>query len=131
MRNSRHTFATEMLRAGMSLPVLKELLGHKSIRMTMRYIDVSQIDLQQQYLQARQKIAKLYVLPKQPIPKTRATQETLNIHSICASVAAARHMLEMYRRRLADQKVDKKLKRFTCRLDSIAKKLSELDYTPK
>jgi hypothetical protein len=120
-----------MLRAGMSLPALKELLGHKSIRMTMRYIDVSQVDLQHQYLQARQKIATLYVLPKQPIPKTSATQETLNIHSICASVAAARHMLEMYRRRLANQHLDKTLKRFTCRLDSIAKKLSELDCTPK
>lgn len=127
----RHTFATEMVRAGMSLPALKELLGHKSIRMTMRYIDVSQIDLQQQYLQARQKIANLYVLPKQPVPKKRATQETLDIHTICASVAAARHMLEMYRRRLADQHVDKKLKRFTSRLDSIAKKLYQLDSTQK
>jgi hypothetical protein len=120
-----------MIRAGMSLPALKELLGHKSIRMTMRYIDVSQIDLQQQYLQARQKNANRYVLPKQPVPKKRATQETLDIHSICASVAASRHMLEMYRRRLADQHVDKKLKRLTSRLDSIAKKLYQLDSTQK
>lgn len=128
----RHTFATEMVRAGMSLPALKELLGHKSIRMTMRYIDVSQIDLQQHYLQARQKIASLYVLPKQPIPKNRATQGTTSdIPTICASVAAARHMLEMYRRRLADELVDKRLKRITCRLDSVAKKLSELDSTLK
>jgi hypothetical protein len=127
----RHTFATEMLRAGMSLPALKELLGHKSIRMTMRYIDVSQVDLQQQYLQARQKIANLYVLHRQPIPKNRATQKTLDFHTICASVAAARHMLEMYRRRLANEHLDKKLKRFISRLDSIAKKLYQLDSTPK
>ncbi len=126
----RHTFATAMLRAGMSLPALKELLGHKSIRMTMRYIDVSQIDLQHQYLQARQNIANIYVLPKQ-LPQKRATQETLDIRTICASVAAARHMLEMYRRRLANQYLDKKLKRFTSRLDSIAKNLYRLDSTPK
>src|SRR6266571_2083889 len=35
VRHSRHTFATEMLRAGVSLPALKELLGHRDIRMTM------------------------------------------------------------------------------------------------
>lgn len=127
----RHTFATEMLRAGMSLPALKELLGHKSIRMTMRYIDVSQNDLQQQYLQARQKITNLYDLPQLPIPQNTATQETLDIHAICASVAAVRHMLEMYRRRLADEHIEKKIKRFTNRLANIAKKLYQLDSTPK
>jgi hypothetical protein len=96
------------------------------------YIDVSQIDLQQQYLQSRQKIASLYIVPKQPLAKNRATQATTSdIHTICASVAAARHMLEMYRRRHADEHLDKKLKRFICRLDRVTKKLSELDSTPK
>ena len=44
----RHTYATEMLRAGVSLPVLKQLLGHRSINMTMRYVQVSQNDLPRQ-----------------------------------------------------------------------------------
>lgn len=123
----RHTFATEMLRAGMSLPAVKELLGHKSILMTMRYIDVSQNDLQQQYLQAREKIATLYLLPKPRIPENTSTPEMSDIHTICASLAAVRHMLEMYRRRLADHRVDKKLRRFTNRLACIAKKLHQLD----
>ena len=127
----RHTFATEMLRAGMSLPAIMELLGHKSIRMTMRYIDVSQNDLQQQYLQAREKIANLYDLPKLPTPKNTPTQEKLDLHTICNSVASARHMLEMYRRRLKDKHVDNKLQRFTSRLDVIAKKLHQLDIAPK
>lgn len=127
----RHTFATEMLRAGMSLPALKELLGHKSIRMTLRYIDVSQNDLQQQYLQARQKLASLYVMPKGAIPKNTATPKPLDIRTICDSLAAVRHMLEMYRRRLANEQVDKKLKRLTTRVAKIAKKLYELDSTPK
>src|SRR5215467_8297475 len=34
----RHTFASEMVRLGMSLPVLMQLLGHKDIRMTLRYV---------------------------------------------------------------------------------------------
>jgi site-specific recombinase XerD len=33
----RHSFATEMVRLGVSLPVLMQLLGHKDIRMTLRY----------------------------------------------------------------------------------------------
>ncbi len=33
----RHTFATRLVQAGVDLYVVKELLGHKSIAMTMRY----------------------------------------------------------------------------------------------
>jgi hypothetical protein len=33
---------------------------------------------------------------------------------------AARHMLEMYRRRYTDKHLNKKLKRFICRLDRVA-----------
>jgi integrase len=33
----RHTFATRLVQAGVDLYVVKELLGHKSITMTMRY----------------------------------------------------------------------------------------------
>jgi integrase/recombinase XerD len=38
----RHTFATEMVRLGVSLPALMQLLGHKDIRMTLRYVQVTQ-----------------------------------------------------------------------------------------
>ena len=34
----RHTWATEMLLCGMSLPALMQLMGHKDIRMTLRYL---------------------------------------------------------------------------------------------
>jgi site-specific recombinase XerD len=37
----RHTFATEMLRLGISLPALMKLLGHKDIRMTFRTPDLA------------------------------------------------------------------------------------------
>jgi site-specific recombinase XerD len=33
----RHTFATQMLNAGASLEVLKELMGHRSLDVTLRY----------------------------------------------------------------------------------------------
>jgi integrase-like protein len=41
MRNTRHTFATKMLRAGVSFPVLMKLLGHTSPKMTMLYVEVA------------------------------------------------------------------------------------------
>ncbi|PYX80280.1 MAG: hypothetical protein DMG70_24280 [Acidobacteria bacterium] len=62
----RHTFATEILRAGISLPVLKELLGHHDIRMTMVYVAVTQNDLQRQYHRARQILSRVHVLPDFP-----------------------------------------------------------------
>src|SRR5207237_2895414 len=37
----RHTFASAMVRLGISLPALKELLGHRDIRMTMVYVAVN------------------------------------------------------------------------------------------
>ena len=37
----RHTYATEMVRAGVSLPALMKLLGHVNPEMTMRYVDVA------------------------------------------------------------------------------------------
>ncbi len=37
----RHTFGTEMVQAGLSLPVLMRLMGHASIHTTMAYVEVS------------------------------------------------------------------------------------------
>lgn len=37
----RHTFATDLVRKGATLPAVKELLGHSSIEMTMRYAHVA------------------------------------------------------------------------------------------
>lgn len=36
----RHTFASDLARCGVSLQVIKELLGHSSIEMTMRYAHI-------------------------------------------------------------------------------------------
>jgi site-specific recombinase XerD len=44
----RHTYATEMLRAGASLPEVMDLLGHNTVTMTLRYVQVTQNDLQRE-----------------------------------------------------------------------------------
>ncbi len=56
----RHTFARNMAATGMSLPVLQRLLGHADHRTVIRYINMSQMDLQQEFIAAIDKIEKKY-----------------------------------------------------------------------
>lgn len=52
----RHTFATQLLNAGVSLEVLKELMGHRSIQMTLRYTKLYEATKRQQYDEAMARI---------------------------------------------------------------------------
>ena len=45
----RHTFATDFARAGMPLPSLMALLGHKRPEMTMRYVRLTATDIRHAY----------------------------------------------------------------------------------
>src|SRR3984957_15971794 len=59
----RHTWASEMLRCGISLPALMHLMGHKDIRMTLRYLKVTQPDLQREFYRARHNTTQFYSIP--------------------------------------------------------------------
>jgi integrase/recombinase XerD len=48
----RHTFATDMVRAGVSLPALMRLMGHANIQTTLVYVEVTPLDVYQQYARA-------------------------------------------------------------------------------
>ena len=48
----RHTFATELLNAGMHIECLQQLLGHSSIEMTLRYARLSDRTREQEYFKA-------------------------------------------------------------------------------
>jgi hypothetical protein len=52
-----------MLRAGLSLPALMKLLGHRTANMTLRYVEVTQQDLQREFYQARRNPRHLLPLP--------------------------------------------------------------------
>ena len=54
----RHTFATQMLNAGVTLEVLKELMGHRSLQMTLCYAQLYETTKRQQYDQAMTRIEK-------------------------------------------------------------------------
>ena len=57
----RHTFATQMINAGATLEVLKELMGHRSIQMTLCYTQLYEETKRQQYDQAMARIEKRQV----------------------------------------------------------------------
>jgi site-specific recombinase XerD len=58
----RHTFATQLLNAGVPLEVLKELMGHHSIHVTLRYTQLYDTTKRRQYDQAMTKIAQRQAL---------------------------------------------------------------------
>ncbi len=54
----RHTFASELLSAGMPLESLQYLMGHRSIVVTRRYARLTNIALEKDYFDAMQKIER-------------------------------------------------------------------------
>ena len=119
----RHTFASEMVRLGISLPALMELLGHKDIRMTMRYVKVTQLDLQREFHLARDHAVQQHQIPQLPHPPTATIAD---LPGVRAAVAAARHLLEMYRRQLQDENARRKAQRLDKRLLRVAQELDRL-----
>jgi site-specific recombinase XerD len=56
----RHTYATALLNAGMSLVGLMKLLGHTDHRMTLRYADVTQETVAKEYFKALERLECRY-----------------------------------------------------------------------
>jgi integrase/recombinase XerD len=58
LHSLRHTFATELLNAGMRLECLQLLLGHASLQMTRRYARLSDKTREEEYFKAMERIEK-------------------------------------------------------------------------
>ena len=56
----RHSYATDLLRNGVSLPGIMKLLGHRTLKMTLRYVEVTNEDLGRDYLKAMDKARQQY-----------------------------------------------------------------------
>jgi hypothetical protein len=64
-------FAAQLLNAGTSLAVLKELMGHRSITLTLRYAQVYETTKRTQYAQAMAQIEPRQALSgEQPMDDT-------------------------------------------------------------
>jgi len=55
----RHTFGSDMIRAGVSLPALMRLMGHAYIHTTLLYIQLTPQDVFAEYTRAVERIARL------------------------------------------------------------------------
>jgi len=124
----RHSFASEMIRLGVSLPALMQLLGHKDIRMTLRYVQVTQLDLQREFHAARRNAAQPHRVPTLSITTCPANA---GLPGILQALTATRHLLEMYRRQLADEKTSCKLQRLDRRLLAVASEVGKLATAEK
>ena len=117
----RHTYATEMLRAGVSFPALMKLLGHTSPDMTMLYVEVVLTDLQREFQRARSKPRHLV-----PQPKTSFALARTGLDGVIDSLRAAQHALEMFRRGLPTGAARRCLDRLSNRLTKITTEAHKL-----
>ena len=120
----RHTYATEMLRAGVGFPVLMKLLGHTCPEMTMRYLDVAMPDLQREFQLARSRPRHLVPQPTAPLTVSRT-----GIEGVIDSLLAAQHTLEMHRRALSVDAARAQLGRLSNRLSKIVAEARNLRTT--
>jgi site-specific recombinase XerD len=110
----RHTYATEMLRSGVSFPVLMKLLGHVDPGMTMRYVDVALTDLQREFQLANAKPRHLA-----PHPKGSSAPPRTGLDGLIDSLLAAQHGILIYRRSLPNLDARSRLDRLANRLTKI------------
>jgi hypothetical protein len=121
----RHTFATEMLRSGVSFPALMNLLGHSTPKMTLLYAEFTQTDVQREFRAARSQ-------PRHLVPPPRTATSTIGLKpdltSTLHALQVAQHVLEMFRRTLSDTSggASPVLDRLANRLTKIAAELRKL-----
>jgi integrase len=121
----RHTYATEMLRSGVSFPVLMKLLGHVNPEMTMRYVDVALTDLEREFQLAR---AKPRHLAPQPITSSASARKGLD--GVIDSLLATQHIMLVFRRSLSNRNARTRLARLSNRLTKILAEFKKLS-TPE
>jgi hypothetical protein len=83
-----------MLRAGVSLPALMKLLGHRTANMTLRYVEITQKDLQREFHLARQ--APRHLLPL-PAAMAAPDPDAANAAAVLERFSAAIRLLDLYR----------------------------------
>jgi integrase len=117
----RHTYATEMLRSGVTFPAVMKLLGHKSADMTALYIEVAQTDLQREFHQAQSQPRHIAPHPLAPLTSPRQ-----GLDGVTDSLLVAQHTLEMFRRTLENGHPRRRLDRLSNRLTKILAEVRKL-----
>jgi hypothetical protein len=116
-----------MVRLGVSLPVLMRLLGHKNILMTLRYVQVAQLDVQREFHRALKNTASLHAMPQLPMPDPNVPQH-IDLAALRHALTATHHLFQLLHPQL-ENKQRRKLRRLSQRLLKILPELDDL--TPK
>jgi integrase/recombinase XerD len=84
LHSLRHTFATDLLNAGMRLECLQQLLGHSSLEMTLRYARLSDQTREEEFFRAMARIEGGPNYEPDPLdyqfPPSSQTPELLHTH---------------------------------------------------
>jgi integrase len=119
----RHSYGTEMLRAGVSFAAVMKLLGHKSPHMTLEYLEITQQDLQREFHLARSH--PRHLAPSRTVPS--ASPPRADLASLIDSLKAAQQVLEMFRRTLVEESARHLLDRLANRLVKILAETRKLN----
>jgi site-specific recombinase XerD len=111
----RHTYGTEMLRAGVSFAAVIKLLGHKSPHMTLQYLEITQQDLQREFHLALSH--PRHLLPSRILSSDSPPRADLS--SLLDSLTTAQRVLEIYRRNITDPSARHLLDRLANRIVTI------------
>ena len=120
----RHSYATELVRGGLNLVGVMRLLGHKTIKMTLRYVEVTNEDLGRDYLRAmetaRQRYSALRVIESTHTPEQDESSGTIaGAFQVLVDRIQARRFEE------SDPKIRKKLQRLVENLRRAERTLPE------
>jgi integrase len=120
----RHTYGTEMLRAGVGFAAVMKLLGHTDPGMTMRYVDVTLTDLQREFQLARSQPRHLA-----PKPKTSPIPLRTGHDGLIDSLLAAQHLMLVFRRSLPNGHARSRLDRLANRLTKMLAEIRKLQVS--
>jgi integrase len=123
----RHTYGTEMLRAGVGFAGVMKLLGHKSPHMTLQYLEITQQDLQREFHLALSH-------PRHLAPSrtsSSASPPRADLAGLIDSLSVAQHVLEIFRRGLAEDSARRLLGRLARRLVKILADATKLNAPQK
>lgn len=122
----RHTYATSMLRAGVSLPALMKLLGHHNANMTLLYVEVTQQDLQREYQAAL--VRPRHRMPVPPsLTSGAAPSASADATSVETAIVSALRLMDLYRQLQAPASAHQQIRllaRRLTRIRSLFEKLS-------
>jgi len=118
----RHTYATTMLRAGVSLPALMKLLGHRTANMTLRYVEITQKDLQREFHLARQSPRHLTPLPASLL---KADSDLADAGAVTERLSASIRVLDLFRQQNSSDR-DKTIRLLLRRLVRIRSRFQKL-----